>query len=111
MAPAGVSEMSHSSFEQDEADEAEVFGQAAAEDPVWVAMPDLGRRTGQCRRTSLGTWSEPRVEGKLPANAQKSRLSWLCMGLSSEVLDLRDPHCALTHQTQEIWDYYFKNNF
>lgn len=39
--PPGVSEMSHSSFEQDEVDEAEVFGQAVAEDPVWVAMPDL----------------------------------------------------------------------
>lgn len=33
--------MSHSSFEQDEVDEAEVFGQAVAEDTVWVAMPDL----------------------------------------------------------------------
>lgn len=39
--PPGVSEMSHSSFEQDEVDEAEVFGQAVAEDTVWVAMPDL----------------------------------------------------------------------
>lgn len=39
--PPGVSEMSHSSFEQDELDEAEVFGRAVAEDLAWVAMPDL----------------------------------------------------------------------
>lgn len=39
--PPGASEMSRSPFEQDEVDETEVFGQAVAKDPVWVAMPDL----------------------------------------------------------------------
>ena len=94
--PPGASEMSHSPFEQDEVDETEVFGQAVAEDPVWVAMPDLVGGQAKVDALHQVPGLSHMVEVKPPANAQKSRLSWLFMGLSAQQpWTLRDPHCVL----------------